>query len=80
VTVAVVSFLGWGLLAILERITVRARLTWYIVAVIGLVLSLGAPLSGTGVTAGDRIVLVLMHLTTGAVLFSGFARTVGRRT
>src|SRR5437773_58011 len=67
--VAIVSTLlslaGWGLLALLERLTTRARRVWVVIAVVALVLSLGTPLSGTGVTAANRIVLVLMHLAVG---------------
>ncbi len=51
-----------------------------VVALIGLALSLSMPLSGTGASAGDRIALILMHLTVGAVLIPGLARTVGNPT
>jgi len=79
VTAAIFSLLRWGLLAILERVTAHGRVVWLVVAILGLALSLGAPLSGTGVTAGDRIALVLMHLAAGAVLIVGLARTVRSR-
>jgi hypothetical protein len=49
-TVAVVSGLAglaaWGLLALLERSTQRPRQIWTAAALIALVVSLGAPLSG----------------------------------
>ncbi len=45
---------------------------------IALALSLGTPLSGTGITAANRIALLLMHLTVGAVLISAFYRTSPR--
>lgn len=75
-TALVPCLLGWGFLAILERITSRARVIWVLFALIGLVLSLGMPLSGTGASPGDRITLVLMHLSVGAVLISGLAATI----
>jgi hypothetical protein len=68
--------LGWGVVAILERTTARARVIWIAVALIGLVLSLGMPLSGTGASAGDRMTLVLMHLSVGAVLIPGLANSI----
>jgi hypothetical protein len=39
------------------------------------VLSLGTPLSGTGITAANRAVLVLMHLAVGGVLIPALYRT-----
>jgi hypothetical protein len=71
--------LGWGLVAILERFTDRPRRIWLVVALVGLLVSLGMPLSGTGVPAGDRIALVLMHLSVGAALIPGLANTARSR-
>jgi hypothetical protein len=51
----VVSLLAWALLAVLERRTSSAQAIWRVVAVLALLLSLSAPLSGTGVTLGDRL-------------------------
>lgn len=65
---ALVSLLGWTLLAALERFTSKARMIWTIAAVLVLVLSLGGPLSGTDTTTGSRVSLVLIHLAVGAVL------------
>jgi hypothetical protein len=79
-TALVPSLLGWGLLAILERITTYARLIWIVVALTGLMLSLDMPLSGTGASVGDRITLVLMHLSVGTILIPGLARTARMRT
>jgi hypothetical protein len=78
-TALVPCLLAWGCLAILERITARPRLIWVVVALIGLVLSLGMPLSGTGASLGDRITLVFMHLSVGATLIPGLARTARSR-
>jgi hypothetical protein len=44
-------------------------------SVVVLLASLGAPLSGTGVTAANRAVLTLLHLTVAAVLIPVFYRT-----
>lgn len=78
VAVAVVSLLGWGLLALLERFAPgRARTVWTVVAVAVVVLSLFAPLFSEGLSAGNRVTLVLLHLTVGAVLIPAFRRTTG---
>lgn len=69
------SLAGWGLLALLERLTARARRVWAAAAVVGLVASLGGPMSGTGVTAANRTVLVLLHLVVAVVLIPMLYRT-----
>jgi hypothetical protein len=79
-TALIPCLLGWALLAILERVTARARAIWTTVALIGLMVSLGTPLSGTGVSAGNRMALVLMHLAVGGVLIPGLAYAPGRRS
>lgn len=75
---AFASLAGWGLLALLERLTARARSVWMTIAVVALLLSLVTPLSGTGITPANRAVLVLMHLAVGAVLIPGLYRTSPR--
>jgi hypothetical protein len=75
---ALLSLAGWGLLALLERVTAHARTVWVVFAVVALVLSLGTPLSGTGVTAANRFALVLMHLAVGGVLIPAMYRTAPR--
>ncbi|MGX2993208.1 DUF6069 family protein [Streptomyces sp. JNUCC 64] len=72
IAVAVVSLLGWALLAVLERRTARGPRLWTGAAVAVLLLSLVAPLFATGLTAGSRITLVLLHLTVGAILIPAF--------
>ena len=72
------SLVAWGLLALLERLTARARSVWMTIAVVVLVLSLWTPWWGTGVTPANRVVLVLMHFAVGAVLISGLSRTSPR--
>jgi hypothetical protein len=39
-----------------------------VIAVAALVLSLGTPLAGLGVTLANRLVLISMHLAVGSVL------------
>src|SRR5690348_15507748 len=51
---AVLSLVGWGLLALLERFTKHARRVWLGVALLALVVSFSLPLSGTGVATADR--------------------------
>lgn len=80
VVAVLLSLAGWGLLALLERLTAHARRVWLIVAPLALVLSLGTPLSGTGVTAADRIVLLLMHLAVGGVLIPALWWTSPKQT
>lgn len=78
ISVAVVSLLGWGLLALLERKSSRGRAVWTGIAVAVLVLSLFAPLFAQGLTAGNRITLVLLHLTVGAILIPAYRRDGAR--
>ena len=72
---AIASFVGWAALALLERLTSRARVVWAVGASLLLLASLGAPLSGTGVTAANRAALAVLHLAVGAVLIPGLVRT-----
>lgn len=69
-TVAVLA--GWGLLAVLERFTRRARTIWTAVAVLVFVLTLPYL---PGFTIVERAVLALMHLALAAVLILGLRRT-----
>lgn len=63
---AVASLVGWGSLALLERLSPRGRRAWTFVAVIALVGSLAGPLAG--VTTAVTVSLAAMHLAVGAVL------------
>ena len=66
---------GWAGLAVLERlIPARARIIWLVVAAIVLLASLGAPLTGAGITTSTRVALVAMHLAVGGALVTGLAR------
>ena len=69
------ALLGWGSLALLERVATRARRIWAVVATLALILSLTGPLSGSGISAGNRTSLLLMHLAVGVILISGMLRT-----
>jgi hypothetical protein len=72
------SLLGWGLLALLERLVSRRALTaWTVVAVVVLMVSLTGPLTAAA-NAAVAIALVLMHLLVGAVLIMGLRRTTVR--
>ncbi len=72
---ALAALAAWGLLAVLERLTSRARRVWLAIALLALVLSLGGPLSGTGLTAADRTELLGFHILAGAVLIPLMYRT-----
>ena len=72
------SFGGWGLLALLERHTARARSTWTAAAIIVTAASLSLPLSA-GMTAATITALVLMHLAVAAVLISTLRRSAARQ-
>lgn len=74
VTALAASLAGWGLLALLERLTRRASTIWTSTAVVALVVSFG-PLLGPGTATAARIVLVLLHLTVAAILIPALARS-----
>jgi hypothetical protein len=76
---ALLSFAGWGFIAVLERLFARARRFWLVIAVAALVLSLGTPLAGVGVTLANRLVLMLMHLAVGSVLIPALHWSSPRR-
>jgi hypothetical protein len=62
------ALLGWALLALFERLSTRGGWLWLLTSLAALVLSLGGPLSGDGVSSADRLALVCMHLAAGAVV------------
>ena len=76
---ALLSLVGWAVLAGLERLTRRARRVWLVVALVGLTASLLTPLSGSGVSSANRMLLVLMHLAVAAVVISVLYRTSSGR-
>ena len=81
ITAAVMaSAVGWAGLAALERlIPTRATTIWLVVAALVLVGSLGAPLTGAGITAATRGVLMALHLIVAGTLTVGLAAPVRRR-
>jgi hypothetical protein len=75
---ALASLAGWGLLAVLEKLTAKPRQIWTIVAAVALLLSLGGPMSGSGISTGNRLALALLHVVVGTVLIVLMRRTTGR--
>lgn len=67
---------GWGLLALLERITARAKTVWTVIAVVVLLLSFG-PLTDSSISGGTRLVLGSMHLAVAVVLIPALTRMSG---
>ena len=64
----VAASLGLAWATILERWAARsARVAWTSTAVAFTVLSAGGPLSGSGITAGQRLILLLLHLMVAIV-------------
>ena len=63
----IASLAGWGLLAMLERRSPRARLIWTMAALAVLLVSLSLPLSA-GTTASTKVALAAMHVAVAAVL------------
>jgi hypothetical protein len=70
IAAAVSAVAGWALLALLERLTTRARPVWTMSAVAVVLLSL---LVGptAGVTVAAKVGLALLHLAVGAVVIGG---------
>ena len=72
----VTSLAGWGLLAVLERLTPRARIVWTVIASVMLPLSFAGPLfAASDASSGAKISLVLMHVVVAAVLIPLLSRT-----
>jgi hypothetical protein len=63
----VASLCAWGLLALLENRTARARTIWTVVAVVVLLVSLSLPLTA-GVAVSTKAALALMHVAAASVL------------
>jgi Family of unknown function (DUF6069) len=61
------SPLGWGVLALLERFTRRAKTIWTALAGVVLALSL-VPIAIEQATGDTKVMLVLIHLAVAAVL------------
>ena len=65
---------GWGLLAVLEKMTRHARVIWLVIAAVFLLISF-LPLTGPGTPWSTRLILGSMHLVVAAVLMVGLTRT-----
>jgi Family of unknown function (DUF6069) len=74
-TTGLAGLAAWGVLAIIERFSRRPARACLVVSVGLLVLSLGGPLSGDGITTGNRLALAFMHLAAGAVLIPLYFRS-----
>lgn len=70
------SLAGWLALGLIERYATRPRRWWTVVSLTTLVVSLGGPMSGTGVDGSDRALLAVLHLAVGAVLIPLLYRTI----
>lgn len=77
VIAALASLAGWATLTLIERTTRRPRRNWMITSVVLTMLSLPAPLSGHGISGGNRLALAGMHLAVAAVLIPILAATTG---
>lgn len=71
----VAGLLGWAALALLEKTVRRPRAVWTWLAAIVFLVSLGAPLSGSGIDDGSRLTLLLLHASVAAVLIPLLRRT-----
>jgi hypothetical protein len=74
------GLLAWASLSLIERLGGRLGRVWTTFASLALAISLAPPLSGHGITPGNRVWLVSMHLVAGCVLITLLARTVTRST
>lgn len=75
VAAALAALAAWVLLAVLERTSRHPRRAWTTIAVVALVVSLGAPLSGHGIAGADRATLACLHLVVAATVIVLFGRT-----
>ena len=73
------SALGWAVIGLLERWTDHPRRIWAVGAPVALLVSLGAPLSGHGISAGNRLSLILMHIAVAGVVIPLYHRTAVER-
>jgi predicted alpha/beta hydrolase len=67
---AVAGLVGWGVLALLERYTSRARGVWIVLAVAVVCLSI-APVFATPADLDTRLALSALHCVAAAVLIPG---------
>ena len=67
------SLVGWGVLALLEQRTARARALWTGLAAASVLASLSLPVIA-GATISTKVTLALMHLAVGAVFIPAMRR------
>jgi hypothetical protein len=67
----IAALAGWAVSALIGRRAGRPARVWFSVAAVALLLSLAGPLTGHGVSAADRLVLISMHLSVGAIIAYG---------
>lgn len=80
IVAGVASLLGWGVLALLERLTSRARTVWTVLAVVVFLVSLSGPWSGPGITVANRLLLMLIHVVVAGLLIPQLSCTSAGRT
>jgi hypothetical protein len=78
VVTVLVGLVAWGLLAVLERTTSRAKAIWTVIAVVVFVLSLIGPL-GSGVNASSKAVLAFMHVGAATTIIPMMRRSAATR-
>ncbi|GAA2879269.1 hypothetical protein Acy02nite_77670 [Actinoplanes cyaneus] len=75
ITAVLAVLAGWGLLALLERITAKGLTIWTVIALVVLAVSLPYM---PGFTVTERITLAVMHVLLAAILILGMRRTATR--
>ncbi len=73
-----VGLVAWGMLALLERTTSRAKAIWTAIAVIIFLLSLLGPL-GSGVNTSSQVVLACLHVGAAATIIPLMRRSAAMR-
>ena len=69
----VLGLVGWGVLALLERLSRHGAVLWTVLAVIVVAASM-IPVVLVEATTATRLALVAVHLAVGAVLVPAFVR------
>ncbi|MEV0916194.1 DUF6069 family protein [Streptomyces sp. NPDC049967] len=69
-----IGLVAWGVVALLDRKSPKARTRWTVIASIVFVVSLLGPF-GSGEGGSTKAALLCMHLVVALVLIPGYART-----
>lgn len=69
----VLGLVGWGVLALLERLSRHGTTVWTVLAVVVVAASM-IPVVLVEATTATRLALVAVHLAVGAVLVPAFVR------